>query len=92
MNKFRPKDLEFLLPQKKIGVELWPRGVLIASGILIASLKNHLHIPVLLGMSAVFVPTKNVTPDAGQNPGATKIPLPLRAGDKSGTISLLFIE
>ena len=24
-----------------------------------------------------------VTPDAGQNPGATKIPLPLRAGDKN---------
>ena len=27
-------------------------------------------------------PQENVTPDAGQNPGATKIPLPLRAGDK----------
>ena len=28
---------------------------------------------------------ENVTPepDAGQNPGATKIPLPLRAGDKN---------
>ena len=28
----------------------------------------------------VFVPTRKR--DAGQNPGATKIPLPLRAGDK----------
>ena len=29
-------------------------------------------------------PQENVTPDAvaGQNPGATKTPLPLRAGDK----------
>ena len=25
-------------------------------------------------------PQENVTPDARQNPGATKIPLPLRAG------------
>ena len=29
----------------------------------------------------VFVPTRK--PDAGQNPGATKIPLLLRAGDKN---------
>ena len=27
-------------------------------------------------------PLENVTPDAGQNPGATKIPLPLQAGIK----------
>ena len=27
-------------------------------------------------------PQENVTPDARQNHGATKIPLPLRAGDK----------
>ena len=29
----------------------------------------------------VFAPTRKR--DAGQNPGATKIPLPLRAGDKN---------
>ena len=28
-------------------------------------------------------PQENVTLDAGQNPGTTKIPLPLRAGDKN---------
>ena len=28
-------------------------------------------------------PQENLTPDAGQNLGATKIPLPLRAGDKN---------
>ena len=28
-------------------------------------------------------PQENVTLDAGQNPGATKIPLPLQAGDKN---------
>ena len=33
-------------------------------------------------LSVVFAPTRK--PDAGQNPGATKIPLPLRAGDKNG--------
>ena len=27
-------------------------------------------------------PQENVMPDAGQNPVATKTPLPLRAGDK----------
>ena len=27
-------------------------------------------------------PQNNLTPDAGQNPRATKFPLPLRAGDK----------
>ena len=36
----------------------------------------------------MFAPTRKrdagrQTPDAGQNPGATKIPLPLRAGDKN---------
>ena len=30
----------------------------------------------------VFAPTRKR--DAGQNPGVTKIPLPLRAGDKKG--------
>ena len=30
-----------------------------------------------------FRPQEYVTPDAGQNPGATEIPLPLRAGDKN---------
>ena len=30
----------------------------------------------------VFAPTRKR--DAGQNPGATKIPLPLRVGDKKG--------
>ena len=28
-------------------------------------------------------PQENETPDAGQNPGATKIPIPLQAGDKN---------
>ena len=69
--------------------------------ILVASVKNHLHIPILLGMSkklpVVFEflrPQENVTPyahitslrrmlEAGQNPSGTKIPIPLRAGNKN---------
>ena len=40
-----------------------------------------------------FAPTRKrdvvrQTPDAGQNPGATKIPLPLRAGDKNPLVSM----
>ena len=31
-----------------------------------------------------------MTPDAGQNPGATKIPLPLRAGDKKAYAFLVY--
>ena len=34
----------------------------------------------LTSVFSVFAPTKK--PDAGQHPGATKIPLPLQAGDK----------
>ena len=34
-------------------------------------------------------PQKNVTPDDGQNPGATKISLPLRAGDKNVYFTIL---
>ena len=34
-------------------------------------------------LTVVFAPTRKR--DAGQNPGATKIPLPLRAGDKNGS-------
>ena len=35
----------------------------------------------LTGSFRVFAPTRKR--DAGQNPGATKIPLPLPAGDKN---------
>ena len=35
-------------------------------------------------------PQKSVTPDAGRNPGATKIPLPLQAGDKKTYFKLSF--
>ena len=34
-------------------------------------------------------PQENVTPDDGQNPGVTKIPLPLRAGDKNVYFTIL---
>ena len=73
---------------KKLGVDLWR-----PFKILVASLKNHLHIPMLLGASCLnfknklavvfefLRPQENVTPDARRN-GATKIPLPLRAGYK----------
>ena len=38
----------------------------------------------LTGSFLVFAPTRVFAPDAGQNPGATKIPLPLyRRGIKS---------
>ena len=59
-------------PTKKLRVDLWR-----PFWILVASLKNHLHIPMLLGMSCqnfkkmwrvVFeflLPQENVTPDAG---------------------------
>ena len=33
-----------------------------------------------------------MTPDAGQNPGATKIPLPLRAGDKNDFVFSMWID
>ena len=41
----------------------------------------------------VLRPQENVTPDARrrQNPGATKIPLPLRAGDKKETWHLFCV-
>ena len=39
----------------------------------------------LTGRFCVFAPARK--PDAGQNPGATKIPLPLRAGDKKTGIN-----
>ena len=35
----------------------------------------------------IFAPTKN----AGQNPGTTKIPFPLRAGDKKLKAQILFM-
>ena len=38
----------------------------------------------LISSFRIFHPQENVTSDAGQNPGAPKIPLPLRAGDKKG--------
>ena len=37
--------------------------------------------------SSFFAPTRKR--DAGQNPGTTKIPLPLRAGDKKGLLNCL---
>ena len=58
---------------------------------MVASLKNHLHIPMLLGMSCVYISKKidqqffaaKRKRDAGQNPGTTNIPFPLStAGDK----------
>ena len=36
----------------------------------------------------VLRPKENVKPAAGQNLGTTKIPLPLRTGDKKGVIDL----
>ena len=36
----------------------------------------------------VFAPTRKR--DARQNPGATKIPLPLRAGDEKGYLDILY--
>ena len=43
----------------------------------------------LISSFLVFAPTRKR--DAGQNPGATKIPLPLRAGDKNGSLMLYYL-
>ena len=43
----------------------------------------------MLKFQKVFAPTRKC--HAGQNPGATKIPLPLRAGDKNPPSLMTFL-